>query len=149
MRTLFLATAAFAALVMIAPVGKAFAGQSLTPRLAEVDAIAKTDPAPEFHCSDPGERSTCQIIRSVVKGSEAFATYDKANGEHTRCFFPNANGDPPFGLCEYNDGVDGSALVNGSWTRLPKHDPRCSDWGGADTHESAMPQTLAGADKRP
>ncbi len=91
------------------------------------------------------------MVRGAAKGTEAFATYDKANGEHTRCFFPNATA--PVGLCEFSDGIDGATLINGSWSRLPKHDPRCSAWGDADTLEyitceAAMPQTLAGAEPK-
>jgi hypothetical protein len=66
-------------LALCAPVA-AYAGQSLTPRLAEVDDIAKTDQAPKFRCTDPGNRSTCQMVHAVVRGNEAFYTADKANG---------------------------------------------------------------------
>lgn len=127
------------------------ASTSLLPRLAEVDAAAAND-TPRFECSEPGNKDTCQQARAVIINGEGFSTFDFANGVQTRCFFPKQEGPAYYSLCETRDthGIDHfspNITINETVTTMPKNDPRCTQWGSADTIEcltceSQQPQKL-------
>jgi hypothetical protein len=123
------------ALAALLAAGPAFAGQSILPRLAEVDDAVK-NVAPVFECNEPGNKDTCQQIRHTtnVKG-EGFTAFDGGGGRHAECFWPTPN----YGICHmHNQSGDFAAAalsINGHVAFVRSDDPRCSEWGSYDTPE--------------
>jgi hypothetical protein len=130
MRTLFLTTVAFAALVMLAPIGKAHAmtheeGLALVDTTYTMAKFATENSTPKFSCYDMTDNTTCQTVRvaDVEGGTEVFVTLtDKTT---VGCFVRKG---AHYRICSNGTGARGE-ILQGHWVHVPLDDKRCSSFG--------------------
>jgi hypothetical protein len=130
MRNLFLTTAALAALMLGAPIGKAHAmtrevGLETIKTIYTLAKWSTETSTPQFSCYDMTDNTTCQTIRSAnVEGGEVlFITL--ADKTTVGCLKHNG---AKYRMCSNNTGLK-PEILQGHWVGAPIGDKRCSSFG--------------------
>jgi hypothetical protein len=106
--------------------------EPLVGKLAEIPAaLAKS--TPNFVCTDPTNKNSCQQVRALEGLNGLYVSYDWADGGHRTCFPPDGQ---KYEVCtfwfsnHFDPGLTADTLINEVWTPAPLFDQRCTVWGG-------------------